>query len=41
MPEIMSDTFARYISVIMAGLAVQATSGATLPELKRTVAMFR
>jgi hypothetical protein len=40
-PEIKPDTFARYISVIMAGPAVQAVSGATLPERKRTVAMFR
>jgi AcrR family transcriptional regulator len=39
--EVKPETFARYLSVIMAGLAVQAASGATLPELKRTVAVFR
>jgi AcrR family transcriptional regulator len=39
--EVKPDTFARYLSVIMAGLAVQAASGATLPELKRTISMFR
>jgi AcrR family transcriptional regulator len=40
-PNVKPETFARYLSVIMAGLAVQAASGASLPELKRTVAMFR
>ena len=40
-PGLKPDAFARYLSVIMAGLAVQASSGATLPELKRTIAMFR
>ena len=40
-PDVKPETFARYLSVIMAGLAVQAASGATLSELKRTVAVFR
>lgn len=40
-PDVKPDTFARYLSVIMAGLAVHAASGATLSELKRTIAMFR
>jgi hypothetical protein len=35
------EAFARYLSVILAGLAVQASRGAPLAELKRTVAMFR
>ena len=39
--DVRPDTFARYLSVIMAGLAVQAASGATLPQLKRTISMFR
>jgi AcrR family transcriptional regulator len=40
-PDVKPDTFARYLAVIMGGLAIQAASGATLPELKRTIAMFR
>jgi AcrR family transcriptional regulator len=40
-PELKPEAFARYLSVIMAGLAVQASGGATLAELKRTIAMFR
>jgi AcrR family transcriptional regulator len=40
-PELKPEAFARYLSVILAGLAVQASSGATLGELKRTIAMFR
>ena len=40
-PGVKPETFARYLSVIMAGLAVQAANGATLPELKRTIALFR
>ena len=35
------EAFARYLSVILAGLAVQASSGASLAELKRTIDMFR
>lgn len=35
------ESLARYLSVIMAGLAVQASSGASLSELKRTIEMFR
>ena len=40
-PEIKPDSFAKYLSVILAGLAVQASSGANLAELKRMIAMFR
>lgn len=40
-PEIKPDSFAKYLSVILAGLAVQASSGANLAELKRIIAMFR
>jgi AcrR family transcriptional regulator len=39
--DIKPDWLARYLSVIMSGLAVQAANGATLPELKRAIAMFR
>jgi AcrR family transcriptional regulator len=40
-PGLKPEAFARYLSVILAGLAVQASSGATLAELKRTIAMFQ
>ncbi len=40
-PQVKPETFARYLSVILAGLAVQASGGATLQDLKRSVAMFR
>jgi len=35
------EAFVRYLSVIMAGLAVQASSGATLSELRQTIVLFR
>jgi AcrR family transcriptional regulator len=40
-PDVKPETFARYLAVMMGGLAVQAANGATLPELKRVIAMVR
>ncbi len=39
--EVSPATFARYFAVVMNGLAMQAANGATLPELKRVVALVR
>jgi AcrR family transcriptional regulator len=39
--EIKPEAFARYLAVIMSGLAHQAATGATLPELKQAIKMFR
>jgi len=40
-PEVKPESFARYLAVIMSGLAVQAASGATLGELKRVIEIAR
>ena len=39
--QIKPEAFARYLAVIMSGLAHQAATGATLPELKQAIKMFR
>jgi AcrR family transcriptional regulator len=39
--QIRPEAFARYLAVIMSGLAHQAATGATLPELKRAIKIFR